>query len=405
MLKRILTVLVSAVMALSVTVYLPVNLGYSVSAAQEYDKPYYYKQLSDDAKTAYDELREAVINCRKDVRVDDISIEQQDFDMICELLILHDPVTFNLKNIEAYEVTRSYAKFKLTYRYNKETYQKMIAANDKKVEKILGKLDDDMSTYKKIRIIHDEIIKSASYDLYAKTADTVYGTLVQKKAKCDGYAKTFSYICNKAGIRNVTVIGSDLTDSSSDYLHMWNKVYYNKKWYNVDVTWDDPVSELKNNKKYDFFMVSDASLANSHKENNLSFEVPKAEDNSINYFAVNKKYIEDVSDIEGYIQKKLTAAAKNKSSYIMFKCKDKSDYDKVKAYVSDTDKMCGILEKVSKNTDGKIITNVYLRVFSDTQYTVKICVFYKDTDLDDYFVSADQLSCDTIDLMAKYGID
>lgn len=406
MLKKIITTFLCAAMAFSAVVYLPesISLGYSVSAAQEYDTPYYYRQLSDEAQEVYDALREAVLECRKNVRVD-VSINQQDFDKICELLILHDPITFNLKNIEAYEVTNSYAKFKITYRYKKETYDKMAAAYDEKAEKILSKLSDDMSVYKKIRTIHDEIIKTAVYDSESKTADTVYGTLVKRKAKCDGYAKTFTYICGKAGIRTVTVIGEDKTDESGNNLHMWNKVYYNKKWYNVDVTWDDPISILKNNKKYDFFMVSDDSMADSHKEDNLSLKVPKAEDNSKNYFEVNKKYLEDVSKTGSYIKKCITSAVDKNAGYIMFKCRNKSDYEFVTEYVTDTDKICNILEKVSENTDSRLISNIYLKVFNDNQYTVKICIFYDDTDLEDYFANVDTLDHEIADMLNKYGID
>lgn len=401
--KKITSLFLSFVFAFfAFSVVVSTGDAYEVSAAKVYDTPYYYNQLSENAQKAYDDIREAVLNCEKKVKIT-YSINTDDFTKIAELLILHDPLTFNLKDIEATSVSSKSITFKLSYRYTKESYQKMVASYEKKVDKILERLDEDMTTYSKIKIIHDSIINSAVYDIDYKLSDTVYGTLSKGKGKCDGYAKTFAYVCGKAGIRAVTVIGTDVytTDGS---MHMWNKVYYNKKWYNVDVTWDDPVSNMKDNRKYEFFMLSDKDMRKTHTEDNLSFTVPAAKDSSRTYYKVYKKYAESLSDAKSIINSELQKAAKNGKTHVTIQCSSDEVYESVCKYVLNTDKVCSMLKSVEKNYNSDLISDIYSYGFNDVHRTVKVYIFYEGTDLTDYFTTADEASDEIADTLASYGI-
>lgn len=403
MLKRFISAVLCVMLALSSTIiYYAETPGYSVEAAVDYETPYYYNQMSKDAQKAYNELKKAALECKKKIKLN-VSIDQADFDMIAEMLMLHDPVTFNVKNLEASDVTNRSATFTIQYKYTKESYEKMVASYNKKVDAILAKLTDDMSTYNKIRTIHDEIIKTTAYDMDSSSCENIYGTLVKKKSKCDGYAKTFAYICAKAGIRTVTVIG-DASQNNKDELHMWNKVYYNKKWYNVDVTWDDPVNNLKKNHSYSYFMISDAAIQKSHTENNLSFAVPKASDNSKNYFKVGKKYAEDLNSAKSIMKSSLTTAVKNKTTYIEFKCASKSVFDSTLKYLGDSEKVCGMLSSVKKNTGSKLVTDVYSYSYNDDVYTIRLLVFYDKTSLKDYYLDTSSVSKDMLKALSNNGI-
>ena len=399
--KKIVSLFFSFVFALmSFTTVLTVNDSFNVSAAKVYETPYYYNQMTEDAQDVYDTLKEAVLNCKKTVKIK-CDIEQDDFDQIAELLILHDPMTFNLKDIEAQSVTSSSITFKLSYRYTKETYDKMVVSYKKAVDKILEKLDDDMSTYTKIKTIHDSIASSAVYDMDYKLSDTIYGTLVKKKGKCDGYAKTFSYICGQAGIRTVTVIGSDIY-TTDGMLHMWNKVYYNKKWYNIDVTWDDPVSNMKANRRYDFFMVSDKNFSKTHTEDNLSFKVPAATDSSKTYFKIYKKYAEDTASAKELLQAELEKAAKSGKKYVTIQCATESSYKNMCNYIYDVDKTCSMLKKAGKKNKN-LVTELYYYGSNDEYRTIKLYLFYKNTDIDEYYTG--DIDDDMVEALDYYGID
>lgn len=399
--KKITSLFFSFVFALmSFTAALSVNDSFSVSAAKVYETPYYYNQMSEEAQDVYNTLKEAVLNCKKTVKIK-CDIEQDDFDQIAELLILHDPMTFNLKDIEAQSATSRSITFKLHYRYSKENYDKMVASYKKSVDKVLAKLDDDMSTYVKIKTIHDAIANGTVYDKEYKLSDTIYGTLVKKKAKCDGYAKTFSYICGQAGIRTVTVIGSDIY-TTDDTLHMWNKVYYNKKWYNVDVTWDDPVSNMTANRLYDFFMVSDKNFSKTHTEDNLSFKVPAATDNSKTYFKMYKKYAEDTASAKALLQSELEKAAKSGKKYVIIQCATDSAYKNMCKYILDVEKTCSMLKKAGKKNKN-LVTELYSYGNNDEYRTIKLYLFYKNTDIDEYYI--DDVDKDMAKALDYYRID
>jgi len=400
MLKKIFSILICFSVMLTVSA---VSVNQNAEAAKVYDTPYYYEQLTQNAQKTYTVLKKAVINCERSVKIK-YDINENDFEQIAELLIFHDPMTFNLKNIEAEQASRNTIIFKLSYRYDKDTFDDMAKAYRKEAKKILNKLTDDMSRYKKIRTIHDSIINSAVYDINSETSDNIYGTLVENKGKCDGYAKSFSYICGQAGIRTVTVIGDDKS-YSNDTMHMWNKVYYNKNWYNVDVTWDDPVSNIKDNLKYDFFMVSDDAIKNTHSEDNFSFVVPAAEDDSKDYFKVNKKYAESFDEGKTILKNGIISAVKKNKYSVSFECADKKIFDKMKSYILDIEKITDVLKSVRKKTGGNIITDIYSYKFNENQYIICVYFFYNDTDLDDYFTSTEELNAESLDALAEYGID
>ncbi len=387
----------------SVTAAFAASDGSAAEAAKVYETPYYYNQLTKEAQETYDALKKAVLECDGSLKVRS-KIDQEDFNQIAELLVFHDPMTFNLEDIEASSVTSASVTFKLKYRYKKETYDKMTAAYSKKADKILDKLTDDMSVYKKIKTIHDSLINGVVYDLESPTNDTVYGALVKKKAKCDGYAKTFSYICGQAGIRTVTVIGDDKEDQS-DIMHMWNKVYYNKNWYNVDVTWDDPVGNYKNNLQYDFFMVSDKVMSKTHVEDNFSFEVPEAKDSSKDYFTVNKKCAGDLKTAKSLLNKALTSAASKGKSSATIKCSSKEVFDDMKEYILDAKTMHGVLDGIGEKKNSDLVSEIYSYGFNENQYIIRVYIFYDGTDLEDYFLDPTELGSDERDVFARCGID
>ncbi len=406
MVKRFLSVFLCFTVALvsSITAFSTNGCG-TAEAAKVYETPYYYNQLDDETKDVYNTLKEAVMECDKIVKIkfkngpDDDELQK-----LAELLIFHDPMTFNIDGIEAVLVTKKTVMFRLSYKYKKETYDKMTSAYEKKVKKVLDSFDEDMSTYTKIRKIHDYIINNTEYDLNSVYNENIYGTLVKKKGKCDGYAKTFSYICGQAGIRTVTVIGNDRS-GNTDVMHMWNKVYYKNNWYNVDVTWDDPVGNYKNNLQYDFFMVSDDSMKYTHAEENFSFEVPEAENDSKDYFIVNKKYAEDFDSMKSILKKGLKSAAGKKKTCVYLKCSSEELFEKTKKYIKNNAKMHKFMSSVKKSTESSLVDDVYSYGFNENQYIVTLYVFYEDTDLEDYFLDRDALDKNTVKTLAKYGID
>lgn len=403
MFKRFVSVFLCIITVFTVTSAAFIRSGgITAEAASGFTMPYYYYQMGDNAQEFYRYMRKAVKECRSKIKLN-IDFKMKEFKMVIELLVYHDPMTFNLDDIEVLDETKNSVTFGMTYKYDKETYDKMVKEYDKATDKILKKLTDGTSTYNKIKIIHDEIINNTVYDLDNENNYNIYGVLIDNKAKCDGYAKAFTYICGKAGIRTVTVMGYDRKKQSKENGHMWNKVYYNKQWYNVDVTWDDPASEMKDNLQYDYFMVSDKALENTHEEDNMSFKVPKAADDTRGYYVVNKMYAESDYEAEKLIKSGLKKAAENGKTNFSVKFASKDIMDHADQYLKDSNKMFAAFKDVIKST-GKRLAGAYYYSFDENLFTVTVYIFYRDTNLEDYFVDPDSIDDDDLDTFAYYGI-
>lgn len=134
-----------------------------------------------------------------------------------------------------------------------------IAAINEIVDKVIKeKLNNNMPTIEKIKIIHDYIIDNAEYDKlkYENKNDTTYksntayGVLIQGYGTCNGYADAMAIFLDKLNIINYKISNSE---------HIWNLVYLDGKWYHLDLTWDDPISDVNINRDT-YFLITTSEL-------------------------------------------------------------------------------------------------------------------------------------------------
>lgn len=124
---------------------------------------------------------------------------------------------------------------------------------DNKINSIIKRIiDNNMSEKEKVRVIHDYLINNAIYDLNKINnkshykSNTAYGTIINGYAICSGYADSFAIFLDKLGIQNYKVGNND---------HVWNVLKLGNKWYQVDITYDAPLTTFdKNMIRYDYFL-------------------------------------------------------------------------------------------------------------------------------------------------------
>lgn len=126
---------------------------------------------------------------------------------------------------------------KFTY---KESKAKKANALNKKLMKIVRGAKKKKGTRAKVKYVNKQLCKTCSYHWaayraakgYSKYPDAynAYGCLVKHKAVCSGYTDAFAAIMTELNIQN----GYGHSPN-----HIWNKVKIGKKWYHVDVTWND----------------------------------------------------------------------------------------------------------------------------------------------------------------------
>ncbi|MDE6148905.1 MAG: hypothetical protein K2F81_02260 [Ruminococcus sp.] len=158
---------------------------------------------------------------------------------------------------------------------------------DKAVEIIDNVIHEDMSLYEKELAIHDYIVSNSEYDTanlgifheHSQNSDNPYGVLINGKSICTGYATTFKMFMDMFEIPNIIVYAED--DNRDD--HAWNMVQLDNDWYYVDVTWDDPVSDIEDLPvSHIYFNVTEEFLRNNRHVWN-SEGLPKADSTEYSY--------------------------------------------------------------------------------------------------------------------------
>ena len=129
----------------------------------------------------------------------------------------------------------------------------------------LSDIDRSMDDYGKIKAVFEKCIRQIDYVKDAPENQTLYSGLVNGQTVCAGYARTFQYLMNRLDIPVIYVTGTTDTGEA----HGWNIVKCGDNYYNVDVTWGDPVFAEGESGEYnlpddliyyDFLCVSDAEF-------------------------------------------------------------------------------------------------------------------------------------------------
>ena len=197
--------------------------------------------------------------------------------------------------------------------------------------------------------LNEWIIYHCSYDKEGPQRHNVYGTLLQGRSVCDGYAKTFQLLCKRMGIDCVTIEGTatefeSKLDGNEDEGHMWNCIRLEDGWYHVDVTWNDGDVHIQ---KYAFLNLSTEEIVKTHTISPLYGEaspddydylntyVPECNSMEYNYFYKSCPCITDLEDDSAVIAA-LIQAAKNHSMYVDVRIDSSLDYDETTQAISDS---------------------------------------------------------------------
>lgn len=166
-------------------------------------------------------------------------------------------------------------------------------------------ISEDMSDIDKVKLIHDFIVRKNNYNTSDQELDsngysiyTPMSILFGDGGVCNAYSTLFDKMGEKAGLETYYVTGKIL---DNEQLHIWNMVKIKDDWYNIDLTWDDPIltsdGEILNADEYvsyDYFLVSDDEIkktrtidedkekplaVNNYKHNFAPIELEFAENN------------------------------------------------------------------------------------------------------------------------------
>ncbi len=112
----------------------------------------------------------------------------------------------------------------------------------------------------KVKAIHDYVVLNTEYDQKMRQEfNTPYHALKRKETLCSGYS-TLTFKLLEA----VDVPVRLISGTSNGVGHAWNMVQLDGKWYHLDTTWDDPVNRPADYVTYNYYMLDDRTLKETH---------------------------------------------------------------------------------------------------------------------------------------------
>lgn len=323
-----------------------VSLSAPNTPRKEIYRSYVYNTLTEKEKKAYDIFEGAAVSLASKVDFEGLSITKAELERVVYAFDLYEPLYsyIDLENCMVRGRNGIVMSVDLAYYYDKATHSKMTSATVSEADKIIAKITPSMSDYEVLKLFHDEIITRCTYDRNAQNRDSMYGVLVEGRATCTGYAKTFQYLCNRAGIENTCVFGEAGGEG-----HMWNLVKLDGEWYEVDVTWDDnTLDELQGIIFYEYFLV-DSEKMSDRRLFDYNYCNIKSTGTKYNYYNVTGTYAGSTSDLATAIRNSLKLSIKEKKNYAQIMCADKSIANAV-IDLSNSGELFYIITEVEKET-------------------------------------------------------
>ncbi len=242
-----------------------------------YKGGYYYDQLSNDRKIAYQVYLWLVENVEpyNCIDVSALELEQSDFYAINELVLMENPEIFHARGVQFCVDEQNQTKVsKITYQSAfeldeiKRMKTKLDNAYKLAVEKIRASLKVNYTTLDVVRAIHDYVGKTEYGAICEEnvhpTPDhyrcpkfynqhSIYGVFVDRRAVCEGDAYAVKKLAKEFGI-NALVDGGEPKVLNIEN-HVWNLIQMDdKKWYVCDAMADGVYYNNGENKFYNFLI-------------------------------------------------------------------------------------------------------------------------------------------------------
>lgn len=265
-----------------------------------------YQLLSSGQKALYDQLLDNVSEVYPDpdsdeklyktrqVIVDDYLLSSGDIRVASKALYDDHPDIFWLSSTiyQLKDDNSGYTAVQMRSIYSPDEILKMQKEIYAEVNRFYAGVPKGLSEYEREKYVHNYIIDSCVYDKKAaETNDsedriaeayTIYGTLVENKSVCEGYARTMQLLLCGLGVDCVGVTGMGYDGDGDSELHLWNAVELDGDWYYVDPTWDDQSSELN---RYYYFNLDEKTMGVDHTKSRLLSDLSEDEINGDETFS------------------------------------------------------------------------------------------------------------------------
>ena len=290
---------------------------------------YYYENLSLLERKGYQAFLEAIRKKKPEVHLP-IGITDDRMVRILDMVGLDHPELFYVDFHEVrYFCFSTGIKCTLTY-LDKEP---SISEKQRKIEKVVSNLMEMArnanlkNDFVKARWIHDRLVRNIVYNREAVSASkqhpdaySIEGVFLNKRAVCEGIAKTYKLLADRLGVYAVAAIGESQRKGESDReSHAWNIVKIQDKYYQIDTTWDGNLSLSSQHFRYDYFCLSDREMQKDHNYGGY----PKCKEETMTYFKQKNREFKEKKQLIQYLREE----CKSRKNCLYFKITEGSFLD------------------------------------------------------------------------------
>lgn len=334
---------------------------------------YPYQQLSEIEKATYTALYYGIKNMDEKIKLP-YTLDSQEYEKVFNLLYRQESSFFYLDT--QYFLSDKMSEAKMIYHISKEEKQDYQREINEKVLPILEAVSQKETEYEKILYIHDYLAKNCQYSQNDEpNMNTIYGCLVNNLSQCEGYAKTLLYLARESGLSAMTIVGQ----TNNGVNHEWNVVRVDGKYYNIDLTWNDPLSEEDTGRQwYLYFNVRDDEINNiTHFPSGNNYIPPECNSTESNYYYMNNLMASTYEEAYSIIKREATLAINSSRDYIDIKFINKEVYENVKEVLFDNGEIFSLLNDVNANNNNGIDADQYVLQEKDGIWCVSIGLVYK----------------------------
>jgi len=238
-------------------------------------------------------------------------------------------------------------------------HKEMLAEAEAVAVEIINDIPEKSTDYEVVKYVHDELCNRISYvDTDSEYEHNIYGALVNGEAVCEGYAKAFMYVLQKAGMETMYFSGTSSRDGVA-VAHGWNGVYLDGELYYFDITWDDVESECVS---YSNFALNSEEVLKNHSFDELHPMIVSTAD-KYNYYSYNDLVLYE------YSKENVADIIRRQGNVIDFKCNSIIVYQKLVSAIQNPYQLNELLTAADSDNTG---FNSYAYMVDDNTYCVRL---------------------------------
>lgn len=265
------------------------------------------------------------MNFEKTIKIPALS--KNDVCSLIAYLRYESTILFHLGEVEYVFYPRlKEAILKPCYLYSKTEYETLVTQLTITVQKIRDQICVAPTMLERELSIHDALCSKASYADDGDESHSIVGPLLYHRGVCDGISKTAKVLLQESGIKSHVVFGTAI-GTGGDEPHAWNVVCLNGKWYHLDVTFDNTLSN--DNVRYDYFNIPTEEIIVDHTIDATSAANKVDCVDSNDFYVLNNRYFDSVLKLKEYLHQ---CISQGECSVQIRAAKELSEKDIVKTF-------------------------------------------------------------------------